>query len=266
MTRTRSGFTLIELLVVISIVALLIALLLPALEQAREHAQSINCMANEREIGLAISLYAEDNNGYFPISDGNVITNGVWYWPGKVFDYMPSKASFQCPVRSELAPDFYSYNANGYWWLLAWPSGNGITRDVHQRISDVRNPSSVILLKENTEDFFNPGLDSLPELFAGFQPYFNYVKKNGENSGGRHFRGGGNIRKLVDPYGNDNILFVDGHVESASMEWIVLNSNYFGAFLTYLSYPFDPSSIHAVPPPEGSSPPAGAEFWTVPYW
>ena len=62
---TRS-FTLIELLVVIAIIAILAALLLPVLTIAREKARTTACTTNMKQIGLAIQLYAHDNNDVTP--------------------------------------------------------------------------------------------------------------------------------------------------------------------------------------------------------
>lgn len=67
MCRKRSApfaFTLVELLVVISIIALLIALLLPALSAARDAARHVQCLSNQRQMGLALHLYADAYAGW----------------------------------------------------------------------------------------------------------------------------------------------------------------------------------------------------------
>lgn len=69
MNRRHRGFTLIELLVVIAIIAVLIALLLPAVQQAREAARRAKCLANFKQIGLAMANY-ESNFRTLPFGEG----------------------------------------------------------------------------------------------------------------------------------------------------------------------------------------------------
>ncbi len=54
-----------ELLTVIAIIGILVALLMPALEQAKARARRIQCIGNQKEIGLAFHLFANDHGGKF---------------------------------------------------------------------------------------------------------------------------------------------------------------------------------------------------------
>jgi prepilin-type N-terminal cleavage/methylation domain-containing protein len=62
------GFSLIELLVVLLIVVVLTSLLMPGLRTVRETANRLNCAANMRQIGCAITVYSTDNNERLPAS------------------------------------------------------------------------------------------------------------------------------------------------------------------------------------------------------
>lgn len=62
----RRGFTLYDLLVSVFVMGLLMAILLPTLGRAYETAKRVQCASNQRQIGMALHMYADHYAGALP--------------------------------------------------------------------------------------------------------------------------------------------------------------------------------------------------------
>jgi prepilin-type N-terminal cleavage/methylation domain-containing protein/prepilin-type processing-associated H-X9-DG protein len=72
-SRRPRGFTLVELLVVVAIIAMLLGLLLPAVQGARASARQTKCASNMRQVGLAITNFADAHRGNMPLSSHDLV-------------------------------------------------------------------------------------------------------------------------------------------------------------------------------------------------
>ncbi|OPZ87115.1 MAG: putative major pilin subunit [bacterium ADurb.Bin429] len=143
------GFTLIELLVVIAIIAILAAILFPVFAKAREKARTNSCLNNQRQIGIAIQMYVQDNEETFMPNPGNNA------WSSLLKDYN-EPSIYDCPTKTgrgtNTAPE---YGMNPYLF--------------GQAIGDIDAPVNALLTADlnmsnpdKTYALANPGTDFDP--------------------------------------------------------------------------------------------------------
>ena len=155
----RQRFTLIELLVVIAIIAILAAMLLPALSSARAAAKSAACMANLKQINIAINMYADENDDYLPPSSMDGGDSWMRYIAsaqdsnGLVFAHSSDvRSSFHCPAEATKFGGHSSKNAQyGHYVANVYVMGcKGLSsnRDRVYKRGIFEDPDKVILIAD----------------------------------------------------------------------------------------------------------------------
>ncbi|MBI4025886.1 MAG: type II secretion system protein [Verrucomicrobia bacterium] len=196
----HSAFTLIELLVVIAIISILAALLMPALRKAQESAKTIKCLHNLKQIGVGISLYAEDHGEYIPdyysgspipyFWVDNLVLRGYAGPKWSIFDIPTAEAVLRikqtilyCPLdKDNWGGGSYAINGSGP------TSGNwhGVS---NHKLGEISQPGATWMVTDNSPSpqyYYGSGFGSL----VNQDLYWTW----------RHSKG-------------NNFLFVDGHIE-----------------------------------------------------
>ncbi|MBS1706122.1 MAG: prepilin-type N-terminal cleavage/methylation domain-containing protein [Armatimonadetes bacterium] len=214
----RSAFTLIELLVAIAIIAILAAILFPVFAQAKVSAKKAACASNMRQIGLALVMYADDNDDTVPQSThttGGAI-EGTWILGLK--PYVKNTDDIRiCPAdpfgRQRLQSNGTSYVLNE--WICVPET------DSEGNYSSWPTLSSFPLPSQTISTFIVADPRQGTSNFSYTQDHThsrNWFKQNDGKVFARivadiaTYRHGGSISKPEE--GSSNYLYVDTHVKS----------------------------------------------------
>jgi prepilin-type N-terminal cleavage/methylation domain-containing protein len=202
-----AGFTLIELLVVIAIIAILAAILFPVFAKARAKARETACLSNLRQIGMAITMYADDCDGLYPfaVDPADYMTPTIWNSQPAFEALIPSMTH----IQDALAP--YVKNVE----MFHCPADIGFT----------------------TEDFTGLPIDpngtppnAYPTSFKKFGTSYYYRTEIAfKNAGEQNFQTPAQLNVMFDgagdwhgsnfpPVWRYNVVFGDGHTKSETFD------------------------------------------------
>jgi len=193
--REPLAFTLIELLVVIAIIAILAAMLLPALARAKEAGKRIACVNDIRQLGLALRMYGDDNDGWFPPRQ---IPNT---WAAELLPYYQEVKILRCPsdgpgtpaTRTDIAganegdtaPRSYIINGfNDYFQQVLTNFSMTAIMGLSAREELIKYPSDTIVFGEKRTESVHYYMDFLEPPIGNDVDELEHARHNGGHHAG----------------------------------------------------------------------------------
>ena len=234
--KADRGFTLIELLTVIAIIGILAAIIIPVTGEVRESAKASKCAATQRQIALAILLYASANKDTLPGPVNRDISAPDPDIP--LDDTIVTLRNFIQPYLGDKSDNFWVCPANS----AAAEANNNPT----QRFVYLLNNGSTV---QKSRPFGNPTTGALPARLSQIRTARTLVSTDMPLSriwmladiDSRNFGSGSPSlagKKVPPPHrGGRNYAYFDGHV---AYEKVGVGSGRNGFLLSPVGMPDDP--------------------------
>jgi prepilin-type N-terminal cleavage/methylation domain-containing protein/prepilin-type processing-associated H-X9-DG protein len=233
------AFTLVELLIVIGIIAVLAGLLLSVRSRASDQAAKAQCLNNLRQLAMAMTMYAQDNDQAFPFCAplGQAQAKEDWIaWQGPDPDQAINKSALakyvrvkgdayqslmRCPSdewSNHKNPYFYSYSMN---YLLSSDRGKTSPAGPTPRTTSINRPSEKIILTEENELTINDGLwapgNYTDASKASWTVQWDYLSVRHDTRKAEYSTPTVGVLPEKDKRGN--VAFVDGHADFVSRRY-----------------------------------------------